>query len=254
MFKEENRIWWYLLGVVIMMGLLLWVGRDYVIPVLLGRRPILETVEYRWDTEPNFSIDLTKNYFARFQTSRGVIVVDLYENAAPRNVNNFNFLSSRGYYTNTKFHRLIKDFLFQGGDRNTLDEDVFNDGYGGPGYFVPDEINWDALDFSAAKRQELQDLGYRSTPGLPTQPIRQYSLVMANSLPDTNGSQFFFVLAPNDDPRLAAFNGRFTVIGQLISGADVLTGLSGLEIENPDSANPRPKQDITLQSVEIFTR
>ncbi len=253
MFKESNRIWWYLIGIVILMALLLWVGRDYVIPVVLGQRPLLGG-GYVYTSAPDMTLDLTKDYLAKFNTSQGTVTVDLFEQSAPTNVNNFVFLANQKYYDGTAFHRLIPDFLVQGGDRNTLDNDPSNDGLGNPGYFVKDEMNWDYLGFSDAKKQQLSDKGYSSTSGLPSHHLERYSLAMASSQPNTNGNQFFFVLAAANDPRLNDLDGMFTVIGKAVAGTDVLDKIATLPVDNLQSDNPRPVDKLTLTSVEVFTR
>jgi cyclophilin family peptidyl-prolyl cis-trans isomerase len=256
MFKEENRIWWYMIGAVVMMFLLAYFGKEYVLPFIAGKKNINQLQPYVYTQAPAVTIDLSRDYYAKFHTSMGVITVDLAEDAAPINVNNIIFLANEGYYDGTKFHRLIKDFLIQGGDRNTLDDDPSNDGAGGPGYVIEDEVNWDALDLPQSKRTELSEKGYTARPGLPSIPLGRFTLAMAKDInyPNTNGSQFFFVLANINDPRLAQLNGYFTVIGKVTSGANVLDNISRLEVDNPTSPSPRPLQDIVLEKVEILTK
>ncbi|MBL8015219.1 MAG: peptidylprolyl isomerase [Candidatus Doudnabacteria bacterium] len=254
MFKEQNRIWWYMLGMVILLALLVVFARDYVLPIVGGKKDIFELEPYVYTVAPNFQIDLSRDYYADVRTNFGIVTLDLFEKAAPVNVNNLNFLANRGYYDGTKFHRLFPDFLIQGGDRNTLDEDPINDGRGGPGYFVNDEINWDSLKLDEAKRQELIDRGYSSEPGLESQPLLPYTMAMASSLPDTNGSQFFFVLAGPNDPRLDIFNGYFTVVGKVISGADVLERMRQIPVDDPNSPNPRPTQDVVIERMTVYAR
>src|SRR5579862_9821410 len=158
MFKEENRIWWYLVGIVALIVLLAVVGKDYVLPIVNGQRSLFGA-QFTYASAPKLTIDTSKDYQATFSTSAGDFTVDLFAQSAPNNVNNFVFLANQGYYAGTAFHRLIPDFLVQGGDRNTLDADPNNDGLGNPGYFVNDEINWDSLAFTAAKRKTLSDKG-----------------------------------------------------------------------------------------------
>jgi len=253
MFKESNRIWWYLIGIVILMGLLLLVARDYVIPVLLGQRKVIGG-EFIYASAPKFALDTEVDYLARFKTNMGTFTVDLFEQSAPNNVNNFVFLANSGNYNGTHFHRLIPDFLVQGGDRFTLDDEPSNDGRGNPGYFVSDEINWDYLNFSNAKRKQLADKGYSSVTDLPSHHLERYSLAMASSQPNTNGSQFFFVIADPNDPRLGELDGMFTVIGKVETGTDILDAISHLPVDNPEADNPRPVNVLTLETLEIFTR
>jgi cyclophilin family peptidyl-prolyl cis-trans isomerase len=254
MFKQENQIYWYMVGIVFMMALLLYAAREFFIPLFLLEPVFNESTEYAWTAEPRFALDLSKDYYATIYTDQGPIVMDLFELSAPRNVNNFVFLSNQGYYDGTSFHRLVQDFLLQGGDRNTLDDDLFNDGRGGPGYFIPDEVNWDALDLSSDRRAQLSANGYSTTPGIDSRPLRQYTLAMANSLPSTNGSQFFFVIAEDEDPRLQSLQGQFTVIGQVYSGADLLARANTSGVDDSAATNPRPNLKITIDSVTIYTR
>lgn len=229
-------------------------GKEYVIPIILGRKSLYELEPYVYSQPPQFTIDNSKDYFMDLETNFGIITIDLYEKSAPNNVNNLEFLAGRGYYNGTKFHRLFPDFMVQGGDRNTLDDDPTNDGRGGPGYFLDDEINWDSLDFSSAKREELQSKGYHSAKGLESQHLTTFSMAMASSLPDTNGSQFFIVLADPTDSRLGALDGYFTVVGKVYSGADVLDKMRGIKVDDPTSENPRPLTDIILENVKVYTR
>ena len=109
---------------------------------------------------PPMQIDPAKKYTATFETSRGTIVCELYPENAPMAVNNFVFLAKDGFYNDTTFHRVIKDFMVQGGDPTGT-------GTGGPGYRFEDE-----------------------TKGNPNKH-QVGSLSMANAGPGTNGSQFF---------------------------------------------------------------
>jgi len=114
----------------------------------------------KWSTPPQMGIDPQKTYTATFKTDKGDIVCSLYANKVPKTVNNFVFLARDGFYDNTIFHRVINDFMVQGGDPTGT-------GMGGPGYKFNDEFN-----------SSLRHNG----PGV---------LSMANAGPNTNGSQFF---------------------------------------------------------------
>jgi peptidyl-prolyl cis-trans isomerase B (cyclophilin B) len=135
---------------------------------------------------PAMKIDANKNYTATFETSRGTIVCDLFAKEAPKTVNNFVFLAREGFYDGTKFHRVISDFMIQGGDPEGT-------GRGGPGYKFEDE-----------------------TRGNPHKHQRG-SLSMANAGPNTNGSQFFITHVATD-----WLDGKHTVFGQVRSGQDVV--------------------------------
>jgi peptidyl-prolyl cis-trans isomerase B (cyclophilin B) len=130
----------------------------------------------------------------RLETSRGVIVVELFENEAPNTVANFIDLADRQFFDGTKFHRVIPDFMVQGGDPNSRNDDPKDDGKGGPGYAIADE--------------------------LPEGKFRRHfrgSLAMANSGPDTNGSQFYIAARPTGH-----LDGKHTVFGRVLDGMDVV--------------------------------
>jgi len=133
------------------------------------------------------TIDVNKKYTALIKTARGDLVLELYPQDAPVTVNNFVTLARKGFYNGLTFHRVIPDFMAQGGDPS-------GNGTGGPGYKFQDE-------FSSRTHQAG-------------------SLSMANSGPNTNGSQFFICYTPQ--PHL---NGKHTVFGQLTQGMDVLKKL-----------------------------
>lgn len=135
------------------------------------------------------TIDPAKNYAARIATSRGEIVADLFPKDAPKTVNNFVFLARDGFYDGTIFHRVIADFMIQGGDPTGT-------GRGGPGYRFEDE-----------------------TKGNPHKH-QVGSLSMANAGPNTNGSQFFITHVVTD-----WLNGKHTVFGKVRSGQDVVNAI-----------------------------
>jgi peptidyl-prolyl cis-trans isomerase B (cyclophilin B) len=140
-----------------------------------------------YSAPPAMQIDPEKKYSATFETSRGNITVDLFPKDAPNTVNNFVFLAREGFYDGTKFHRVIPDFMVQGGDPK-------GNGTGGPGYRFNDE--------------------------LPKGKFRKHqrgSLSMANAGPNTNGSQFFITHVVTD-----WLDGKHTVFGQVTSGQDVV--------------------------------
>jgi peptidyl-prolyl cis-trans isomerase B (cyclophilin B) len=130
------------------------------------------------------SIDPAKKYTATIDTSKGKIVLDLFPKDAPKTVNNFVFLAREGFYDGLKFHRVIPDFMVQGGDPKGT-------GSGGPGYKFADEVG----------------------PGKPKHKVG--SLSMANAGPNTNGSQFFITHIATD-----WLDGKHTVFGQVRGKAD----------------------------------
>ena len=142
-----------------------------------------------YSAPPKMSIDTGKNYTATFDTSRGPIVVDLFPKEAPNTVNNFVFLARDKFYDGTLFHRVIENFMVQGGDPEGT-------GRGGPGYRFEDE-----------------------TKGNPNKH-RVGSLSMANAGPNTNGSQFFITHVVTD-----WLDGKHTVFGQVKSGQNVVNAI-----------------------------
>lgn len=134
----------------------------------------------QYDAPPAMQIDPKKHYTATFKTDHGDIVVDLFADKAPNTVNNFVFLARDGFYDNTTFHRVINDFMVQGGDPTGT-------GRGGPGYRFKDEAGALSLKHDG--------------PGV---------LSMANAGPDTNGSQFFITHVAT--PHL---NGKHGVFGKV---------------------------------------
>lgn len=161
----------------------------------------------QWDNPPEMQIDSSKLYKAVMETSKGVIELELYPQHAPKTVNNFIFLAGQGYYDGVSFHRVIDDFVIQGGDPTGT-------GMGGPGYRFEDELK--------------------------NNPLKHESKVisMANAGPNTNGSQFFITHCPQ--PHL---NGRHTVFGKVISGKDVVDNIrQGDKIERLTTSEISDKQ------------
>ncbi len=168
---------------------------------------------------PSQQEDLTKKYSqALIKTSVGDITVKFYASDSPKTVNNFLSLAQAGFYNGTKFHRVIKDFMIQGGDPLSKETNTSVWGTGGPGYQFADEFN--------------------------THKLVLGSLAMANSGPDTNGSQFFIVTAA-ETPWL---DGHHTNFGQVTAGLDVVKKIEAVET----GVNDRPVQDIVITGVELL--
>lgn len=249
MFKEDRRIWIYLVGILLLFAILILFGRDVILPIFQGRRTSNISINI---TKPQFSISLQRNYKAKLETNIGEIIIDLYENNAPQNTNNFIYLANNNYYDGTLFYRVFPDFLAQGGDRNTLGNDKTLFGKGRPNYFIEDEINWDNLDLSQSDRDRLTSLGYKSNSQINSIKFKEYSVAMANGGPGTNSSQFFIVIAKSDDTRIKSLNGYFTNIGEVIEGYDVIETLRTLEVDTSSSNIPTPLTNIVLNDVTIF--
>jgi len=145
----------------------------------------------RWASPPPMQIDPNRQYRARMMTSKGEIVIDLAARYAPKTVNNFVFLANEGFYNGVIFHRVISNFVIQGGDPTGT-------GRGGPGYTFEDEVD--------PKKNPL-----KHEAGV---------LSMANAGPNTNGSQFFITHSPQ--PHL---DGKHTVFGKVTSGMDVVNAI-----------------------------
>jgi peptidyl-prolyl cis-trans isomerase B (cyclophilin B) len=137
---------------------------------------------------------------ATLQTNHGAIAVELFDEDAPKTVDNFMKLARDGFYDGVIFHRVIPDFMIQGGDPTGT-------GTGGPGYTFEDEIN--------------------------EHKVERGALAMANAGPDTNGSQFF-VVTTQAAPWL---DGKHTVFGRVTEGMDVVDGIS--EVETGANDKPR---------------
>ena len=140
----------------------------------------------QYPAAPKLTIDTTKKFTATIDTSRGTIVAELYTKDAPNTVNNFVFLAREKFYDGTKFHRVINDFMIQGGDPEGT-------GRGGPGYKFADEVKGNPRKHQVG------------------------SLSMANAGPNTNGSQFFITHIATD-----WLDGKHTVFGQVTTGQDVV--------------------------------
>lgn len=157
------------------------------------------------------------NPTAVIKTNLGDIKIELYAKDSPNTVKNFTDLAEKGFYNDTKFHRVIKNFMIQGGDPNSKDDDWSNDGTGGPGYTFADEFN--------------------------DHKLVRGSLAMANAGPNTNGSQFFIVTTAAT-PWL---DGKHTNFGQVIEGMDVVDKIEAVSV----NANDHPTSDVIVKSVEI---
>jgi cyclophilin family peptidyl-prolyl cis-trans isomerase len=143
----------------------------------------------QWNKPPEYALDLKKKYTATFKTDNGDIVVKLFADKVPTTVNNFVFLARQGFYDDTIFHRVIGNFMVQGGDPTGT-------GMGGPGYRFKDEFD------PSLKHNK---------PGI---------LSMANAGPGTNGSQFFITHVPT--PWL---DNKHSVFGEVVKGMDVLMSI-----------------------------
>lgn len=152
------------------------------------------------------------------ETEKGNIELELYREVAPNTVDNFVKLTEQGFYDGMRFHRVVEDFVIQSGDPGT----------GGPGYTFEDEINPRALGLSDDFIAQLQSQGYTFNFLLKSIPHKVGTISMANSGPNTNGSQFFIVTT-KDQPDL---DGRYTAFGQVTSGMDIVQEIKQNDIIN----------------------
>ena len=166
----------------------------------------------QYSAPPPMTIDQDKSYTATIQTNHGDLVIELFPKEAPISVNNFVFLAREGFYDGVVFHRIIADFMIQGGDPTGT-------GRGGPGYRFQDEK--------------------------VMRPYVRGTLAMANAGPNTNGSQFFIV--HQDYPLPPNYN----VFGLVREGFDVLDALATVAVGGPQRSDPLEPQVIhTIQIAE----
>lgn len=251
MFKEENQIFLYLIGILIAFGIFIAAGQNLTVTKILTMGRIFNNPDDLFATAPTNTLETDKNYIAIFNTSKGSFTVDLYEKNAPNNVNNFVYLSNNNYYTGTTFHRLVPHVLIQGGDRNTLDDDLSNDGRGRAGYVLNDEINLSLLPLSQEQKDTLIRNGLKENATVVTPPSKQYMLFMANDGYDTVSTQFFITLADSSNNIHTYFNGKFTPIGEVTDGTSILISINSVPVDDPNSDFARPLENIVLQNIAI---
>jgi cyclophilin family peptidyl-prolyl cis-trans isomerase len=171
--------------------------------------------QQQWKEAPAMVVDPEKTYSATLETSAGNVEVEFFPRDAPVTVNNFVCLGKAGYFDGTPFHRIIKGFVIQGGDPTGT-------GRGGPGYQFKDE---------------------------PV--VKDYvkgTLAMANSGPNTNGSQFFIVV---DDLR-GRLPKNYTIFGQVTGGMDVVDQLANTQVTRSETGEvSKPVAPVTLNKVTI---
>jgi cyclophilin family peptidyl-prolyl cis-trans isomerase len=165
------------------------------------------------DKAPAMTLDTRKKYQAVMSTDKGDMTIELFASATPVTVNNFVFLAKEGFYDNTIFHRVIKDFMIQGGDPTGT-------GSGGPGYKFNDE-----------------KFGGEYTKG---------TVAMANAGPNTNGSQFFIVHKDVALPK------NYVIFGKVVSGLETLDAIATAEVTNSHGGEASsPKVPVKITKVTI---
>ncbi|MEX0796209.1 MAG: peptidylprolyl isomerase [Acidimicrobiia bacterium] len=163
----------------------------------------------QYDSVPDLTVDLSTTYIAKVQTNHGDITLELLPERSPQTVNNFVFLARDGFYDGVIFHRVIKDFMIQGGDPTGT-------GTGGPGYKF---------------RDELEGAGTYS----------RGTVAMANSGPNTNGSQFFIMHKDVGLPH------SYTIFGKVTDGIEVVDSIADSETDRSD----RPQSEVKISKIEI---
>lgn len=148
------------------------------------------------------------------ETNYGNITFELYRNDAPNTATNFATLAENGFYNNLTFHRVIKGFMIQGGDPN-------GNGTGGPGYTFADELNPNTASYKAGYKKGV--------------------VAMANSGPNTNGSQFFIMHADYPLPN------AYTIFGKVTAGQDVVDKIANVQV----GPNDKPASPVIIKSVTL---
>jgi len=148
------------------------------------------------------------------ETNYGNITFELYRNDAPNTATNFATLAENGFYNNLTFHRVIKGFMIQGGDPN-------GNGTGGPGYTFADELNQNTASYKAGYKKGV--------------------VAMANSGPNTNGSQFFIMHADYPLPS------NYTIFGKVTAGQDVVDKIANVQV----GPNDKPVSPVIIKSVTL---
>ena len=186
--------------------------------------PLKDTITTPVNVDTNNSQSSTKNFMhtVTIETTKGTIAIETYDADAPNTVKNFIDLANKGFYNGTIFHRVISGFMIQGGDPTGT-------GSGGPGYKFADELNPATDSYKAGH--------VRGT------------VAMANSGPDTNGSQFFIMHEDNQLPNL------YTIFGKVVSGMDVVDAIAAVKTDgNPPQGANRPLTPVTMVKVTVASK
>src|SRR5216117_1296253 len=165
----------------------------------------------------------TSNEVAVIKTSEGEMVVQFWTDAAPNTIENFKKLARQGFYDATIFHRIVKEFMIQGGDPNSKDPAKENSyGQGGPGYNIKAEFNDHSHDRGVVSMARGSD-------------------------PDSAGSQFFICLAP-----VHRLDHQYTTFGKLIKGQDVLEKIGDIPVTRNSMGEPsKPTKRVVIESIKI---
>jgi cyclophilin family peptidyl-prolyl cis-trans isomerase len=171
----------------------------------------------KWSTSPAMTIDKTKTYYAIVDTTLGAFKIQLLASESPITVNNFIFLAKQGYFNGVIFHRIIKTFMIQTGDPTGT-------GSGSPGYKFNDEI----------------PVKHQYEPGI---------VAMANSGPNTNGSQFF--VCTGEDSRNLNSMPNYTQFGKVVEGMDIVQKIALVQVVSNGFEVSKPVNPPVIKSISI---
>jgi cyclophilin family peptidyl-prolyl cis-trans isomerase len=183
--------------------------------ITMPEESIVQNNSSKTYSQPENVLEEGINYGAVIKTSMGDIEVDLFENETPITVNSFLFLTKEKFYDGLTFHRIVKDFVIQGGDPDGT-------GRGGPGYQIPDEIT--------------------------ERKYKTYTLGMANAGPNTNGSQFFITTGNIAAQSIEALNGNYTIFGEVTKGFAIVDSIERVETD----ASDKPINPVVIDSIQII--
>jgi cyclophilin family peptidyl-prolyl cis-trans isomerase len=184
------------------------------VPTLQQQITNMPQPQGKYKSVPEMKIDENKKYTADIVTNMGNIEVELFSKEAPITVNNFVFLSKDGFYNGTIFHRIVKDFMIQGGD-------PLGTGMGGPGYKFPDEKI--------------------------TRDYKRGIVAMANSGPDTNGSQFFIMLKDTPLPK------NYVIFGYVTKGMETVDKIAQIPaVDNGYGEQSKPTKEAKIEKITIL--
>lgn len=183
-----------------------------------GRPAVIPETKQKYDKAPNNILEDGVDYKAKLITNKGTVVIDLYEDKLPITVNNFVFLAKEGFYDGLTFHRVIPDFMIQGGDPDGT-------GNGGPGYAIPDEFVEGSTNIRG-------------------------TIAMANAGPETGGSQFFINVVDNTrlDWDKEPATSKHPAFGIVVEGMQVVDQIAKV----PTGQGDKPIDPIYIDSIEII--
>lgn len=200
-----------ILLIIIIVGIIALLGRKF-----MSKSQSVTKVNKSESPTPSMIIDKNKKYQARVLTTEGDFLIEFFTDKTPVTVNNFIYLTKKGFYKKTVFHRVIKDFMIQGGDPK-------GDGTGGPGYRFDDE--------------KFEGEYLRGT------------IAMANAGPNTNGSQFFILHKDYPLPK------QYIIFGKVIEGIETIDKIAEGEVTLNESGEPsKPVKPVSINSIEIVER